>query len=141
MFLVPKKVSSKSRLFSRKLKLSNRKNLNVSFGDYVLSFSSASRLSNLQIGAIRSGLQRIFKKNASAWIKVLPHLAITKKPEEVRMGKGKGGIKYWVVGVKENTALLEIKTEVKISNALFTGLRSKISTKPKVSSKYFRWIS
>lgn len=65
MFLVPKKVSSKSRLFSRKLKLSNRKNLNVSFGDYVLSFSSASRLSNLQIGAIRSGLQRIFKKNAS----------------------------------------------------------------------------
>ena len=68
----------------------------VSFGEYALKATGRGRLTSRQIEAARRAMTRKVKRGGKIWIRVFPDKPITEKPLEVRMGKGKGNVEYWV---------------------------------------------
>lgn len=80
----------------------------VAFGEYGLVAESGGYVSNRQIEAARIAMTRYMKRGGKVWIKIFPHLAITKKPLEVRMGSGKGSPEEWVAVVKTGRVLFEV---------------------------------
>ncbi len=81
----------------------------VSFGEFGLKSISRGRLTARQIEAARRTITRHVKRGGKLWIRVFPDKPITKKPLEVRMGKGKGSVEYWVAQIKPGTMLYEIQ--------------------------------
>ncbi len=81
----------------------------VSFGDYGLKATTRGRLTARQIEAARRAITRHVKRGANIWIRVFPDKPITKKPLEVRQGKGKGNVEYWVALVQPGRMLYEIQ--------------------------------
>jgi large subunit ribosomal protein L16 len=81
----------------------------VSFGEYGLKATTRGRLTARQIEAARRAISRHVKRSGKMWIRVFPDKPITKKPLEVRMGKGKGSVEYWVAQIKPGTMLYEIQ--------------------------------
>ena len=71
----------------------------VSFGEYGLKATAHGRLTARQIEAARRTISRYVKRGGKMWIRVFPDKPITKKPIEVRMGSGKGGVEYWVAQI------------------------------------------
>jgi large subunit ribosomal protein L16 len=82
---------------------------NVSFGEYGLKSVSRGRMTARQIEAARRAISRHVKRGGKIWIRIFPDKPITKKPLEVRMGKGKGSVEYWVAQIKPGTMLFEIE--------------------------------
>jgi large subunit ribosomal protein L16 len=80
----------------------------VSFGDFALQASDRGVLTSRQIEAGRMAIQRHVKRAGKLWIRIFPDKPITKKPLEVRMGSGKGGVEYWGAVVKPGRVLFEI---------------------------------
>ncbi len=81
----------------------------VSFGEYGLKATSRGRLTSRQIEAARRAISRHVKRGGKIWIRVFPDKPITKKPLEVRMGKGKGSVEYWVAEIRPGAMLYEIQ--------------------------------
>jgi len=81
----------------------------VSFGEYALKATSRGRLTARQIEAARRTITRKVKRGGKLWIRVFPDKPVSKKPLEVRMGKGKGNVEYWVALVQPGTVLYEIE--------------------------------
>jgi large subunit ribosomal protein L16 len=79
----------------------------VSFGEYGLKATSRGRMTARQIEAARRAITRHVKRGGKIWIRVFPDKPITKKPLEVRMGKGKGSVEYWVAQIKPGSMLYE----------------------------------
>ncbi len=80
----------------------------VVFGEYGLVAETGAYVSNRQIEAARIAMTRYMRRGGKVWIKIFPHLAITKKPLEVRMGSGKGAPEGWVAVVKPGRVMFEI---------------------------------
>ena len=80
----------------------------LSFGTFGLKATERGQLTSRQIEAARRAMTRHVKRGAKIWIRVFPDKPITKKPLEVRMGKGKGGVERWVAVIKPGTMLFEI---------------------------------
>jgi large subunit ribosomal protein L16 len=80
----------------------------VSFGDYGLKSIDRGQLTARQIEAARRAMTRYIKRGGKIWIRVFPDKPITKKPLEVRQGKGKGNVEYWVAQVQPGRMLYEI---------------------------------
>lgn len=80
----------------------------VAFGDFGLKSLGRGRITARQIEAARRTITRHVKRSGKMWIRIFPDKPITKKPLEVRMGKGKGSVEYWVAQVKPGTMLYEI---------------------------------
>ncbi len=80
----------------------------VSFGDFALQALDHCMVTSRQIEASRMAIQRHVKRAGKLWIRVFPDKPITKKPLEVRMGSGKGGVEGWVAVVKPGRVLFEI---------------------------------
>ena len=85
-----------------------RRGSDVSFGDYGMMCTEPGRLTSRQIEAARMAITRHVKRAGKLWIRVFPDKPITKKPLEVRMGSGKGGVEGWVAVVKPGRVLFEI---------------------------------
>ena len=81
----------------------------VSFGAIGLQSTGRGRITARQIEAARRAMTRHIKRGGKIWIRVFPDKPITKKPLEVRMGKGKGSVEYWVAEVKPGTMLYEME--------------------------------
>jgi len=81
----------------------------VSFGEYGLKAISRGRLTARQLEAGRRAMTRHVKRGGKIWIRVFPDKPITKKPLEVRQGKGKGSVEYWVALVQPGRVLYEIE--------------------------------
>ena len=81
----------------------------VSFGEYALKAVGRGRLTARQIEAARRAMTRHVKRGGKIWIRVFPDKPITKKPTEVRMGKGKGAPEAWVAVVKPGRVLFEME--------------------------------
>lgn len=81
----------------------------VSFGEYGLKATSRGRLTSRQIEAARRSITRKVRRGGKLWIRVFPDKPISKKPLEVRMGKGKGNVEYWVALVQPGKMLYEIE--------------------------------
>ena len=80
----------------------------VSFGDIALKSTGRGRLTARQIEAARRAMTRHIKRGGKIWIRVFPDKPITKKPLEVRMGKGKGNVEYWVALIQPGRILYEM---------------------------------
>ncbi len=81
----------------------------VSFGEFGLKATGRGRLTARQIEAARRTITRKVKRGGKLWIRVFPDKPISKKPLEVRMGKGKGNVEYWVAQVQPGRMLYEIE--------------------------------
>ncbi|MEW6101334.1 MAG: 50S ribosomal protein L16 [Candidatus Omnitrophota bacterium] len=107
MVLMPKRVKY------RKLQKGSRRGIAVrgselSFGEFGLKSLENGWLKNVQIEAVRVILARQLHKGGKLWIRAFPDKSITKKPAEVRMGKGKGEIDHWVSVIKRGRVLFEL---------------------------------
>ncbi|MGD8572096.1 MAG: 50S ribosomal protein L16 [Gammaproteobacteria bacterium] len=81
----------------------------VSFGEYGLKATTRGRITARQIEAGRRAMTRYIKRGGKIWIRIFPDKPITKKPLEVRMGKGKGGVEYWVAQIQPGRMLFEME--------------------------------
>jgi len=81
----------------------------VSFGDYGLKAIGRGRITSRQIEAARRAMNRYIKRGGKIWIRIFPDKPITQKPLEVRQGKGKGNVEYWVALIKPGKVLYEIQ--------------------------------
>ena len=81
----------------------------VSFGEYGLKAIGRGRLTARQIESARRAMTRHVKRGGKVWIRVFPDKPITKKPLEVRQGKGKGSVEYWVALVQPGRVLYEME--------------------------------
>jgi large subunit ribosomal protein L16 len=107
MVMMPKRVKY------RKLQKGDRRGvatrgLNLAFGEYGLKTLENGWIKNTQIEAVRVTLARQLHKGGKLWIRIFTHRSITKKPAEVRMGKGKGDLDHWVCTVKRGLILFEL---------------------------------
>ena len=108
----------------------------VSFGEFGLMADTGAYVSNRQIEAARIAMTRYMKRGGQVWIRIFPHLAITKKPLEVRMGSGKGAPEGWVAVVKPGRVMFEIGgVSEEIAREAFRLASHKLSVKTKFVRK------
>lgn len=81
----------------------------VAFGDYGLQSQSNERITARQIEASRQAMTRHIKRGGKIWIRIFPQTPVTRKPQDVKMGSGKGNPEFWVAKVKSGTVLFEMK--------------------------------
>ncbi|MEM8497237.1 MAG: 50S ribosomal protein L16 [Pseudomonadota bacterium] len=81
----------------------------VSFGDFGLKATGRGRITARQIEAARRAMTRHIKRGGKIWIRVFPDKPITQKPLEVRQGKGKGNVEYWVAQIQPGKMLYEVE--------------------------------
>jgi large subunit ribosomal protein L16 len=81
----------------------------VSFGEYALKATGRGRITARQIEAARRAMTRHVKRGGKIWIRVFPDKPITQKPLEVRQGKGKGNVEYWVAQIQPGKVLYEME--------------------------------
>lgn len=81
----------------------------VSFGEYGLKATTRGRVTARQIEAARRAMTRHVKRGGKIWIRIFPDKPVTKKPLEVRQGKGKGNVEYWVAQVQPGRMLYEME--------------------------------
>ena len=106
--LAPKKVKYRKVQKGNMKGLSNRSNF-VAYGTYGLKALEPGRITSRQIEATRISISRRVRKIGRMWIRIFPDKPITKKPLEVRQGKGKGNVEYWVAQVKPGMVLYEME--------------------------------
>ncbi len=80
----------------------------LNFGSYGLKAVQPERVTARQIEAARRAMTRQMKRQGRVWVRIFPDLPVSKKPTEVRMGKGKGAVEYWAVRVKPGRVMFEI---------------------------------
>lgn len=105
--LQPKKVKYRKRQKGR-LKGNSLRGSVISFGSYGLKTVENAFLTARQIEACRIVISRAMKREGSMWIRIFPDRPVTKKPAEVRMGKGKGNPEYWAAAVRPGRMLFEV---------------------------------
>ncbi|MGL4185867.1 MAG: 50S ribosomal protein L16 [Thiotrichaceae bacterium] len=81
----------------------------VSFGEYGLKAIARGRLTARQIESARRAINRYVRRGGKIWIRIFPDKPISKKPLEVRQGKGKGNVEYWVAQIQPGKVLYEIE--------------------------------
>ena len=81
----------------------------VSFGEYGLKAIARGRLTARQIESARRAINRYVRRGCKIWIRIFPDKPISKKPLEVRQGKGKGNVEYWVAQIQPGKVLYEIE--------------------------------
>ena len=81
----------------------------VSFGEYGLKATARGRITARQIEAARRAMTRHIKRGGKIWIRIFPDKPITQKPLEVRQGKGKGNVEYWVAQIQPGRMLYEME--------------------------------
>ncbi|QJC33342.1 50S ribosomal protein L16 [Enterobacteriaceae endosymbiont of Donacia clavipes] len=82
--------------------------MNINFGTYGLKAINRGRITSKQIESARRAISHAIKRQGKIWIRIFPDKPITEKPLEVRMGKGKGNVEYWVALVQPGRMLYEI---------------------------------
>ena len=106
--LQPKRTKFRKQMKGRNRGLAHRGS-SVSFGQYALKATGRGRLTARQIEAARRAMTRHIKRGGKIWIRVFPDKPITTKPLEVRQGKGKGNVEYWVCQIQPGRILYEME--------------------------------
>jgi len=106
--LQPKRTKFRKQMKGRNRGLAQVGN-RVSFGEFGLKATTRGFITARQIEAARRAITRYVKRGGKLWIRVFPDKPMTKKPVEVRMGKGKGNVEYWVAPIQPGRVLYEIQ--------------------------------
>lgn len=105
--LSPKKVKWRKQQKGRMKGVANRGN-KITFGEHAIQAVECGYITNRQIEAARIAISRKTKRGGNIWVKIFPDKSLSKKPAEVRMGKGKGSHEQWVAVVRPGRVLFEI---------------------------------
>ena len=105
--LQPKKVKHR-KAHKGRIKGNAQRGATISFGSFALKAMEPKWITNRQIEAARQALTRHMKREGNVWIRIFPDKPITRKPLEVRMGKGKGNLEFWAAVVKPGRIMFEI---------------------------------
>lgn len=105
--LMPSKVKFR-KAFKGRIHGAAKGGSNVNFGEFGLKALEADRLTSRQIEAARRTISRHMKRVGKLWIRVFPDVPVSKKPLEVRQGKGKGGVEFWAARVHAGRILFEL---------------------------------
>jgi large subunit ribosomal protein L16 len=81
----------------------------IAFGDFALQSQENERITSRQIESARQAMTRYIKRGGKIWIRIFPHTPVTKKPQDVKMGGGKGNPEYFAAKVKAGTVMFEMK--------------------------------
>jgi len=106
--LQPKRTKFRKQHKGRNRGLAQRGS-DVSFGEFALKATDRGRMTSRQIEAARRTITRHVKRGGKLWIRVFPDVPVTKKPIEVRQGKGKGNVEYWIAQIQPGRVLYEIE--------------------------------
>ena len=111
----------------------------ISFGSFALKSLEIGRITNRQLESARIAMTRYMKREGKVWIRIFPDKPITKKPQEVRMGKGKGPLDHWVAVVKPGKIMFEIygvPTEIAVEALRLAAQKLPVMTKTVVRTDY-----
>ena len=124
--LQPKRTKFRKMMKGRNRGLAHRGS-KVSFGEFGLKAVGRGRLTARQIESARRAMTRHIKRGGKIWIRVFPDKPITTKPLEVRQGKGKGNVEYWVAQIQPGKMLYEIQgVSEELAREAFTLAAAKI---------------
>ena len=130
--LQPKRTKYRKQHKGRNRGLAQRGNA-VSFGEFGLKAMGRGRLTSRQIEAARRAMTRHVKRGGKIWIRVFPDKPITKKPLEVRQGKGKGNVEYWVALIQPGSVLYEMSG---VSEEIARGAFRRAAAKLPVATRF-----
>ncbi len=105
--LMPKRTKYR-KMHKGRIKGNAGRGASIAFGDFGIKALEPGRITSRQIEAARIAMTRKMKRTGKVWIRIFPDKPITKKPAEVRMGKGKGSPEYWVAVVRPGRILFEV---------------------------------
>ena len=106
--LLPKKMKHRKVRKGRNEGIATSGNY-IAFGDYALQSQQNNDIPSRQIESARQAMTRYIKRGGKIWIRIFPHLPRTRKPQDVKMGGGKGNPEFFVARVKPGTILFEMK--------------------------------
>ncbi len=109
----------------------------LNFGDYGLKALAPERITARQIEAARRTITRSMKRTGKLWIRIFPSLPVTKKPLEVRQGKGKGPVEFWAARVKPGTIMFELGG---VDEATAREAMTKAAAKLPIKTKFIKRI-
>ena len=105
--LQPKRTKFR-KMFKGRIKGQAKGGADLNFGSYGLKALEPERVTSRQIESARRAITRHMKRQGRIWIRIFPDVPVSKKPTEVRMGKGKGSVEYWAAKVKPGRIMFEI---------------------------------
>ncbi len=108
MVLLPKKTKYRKVRKGKNDGVATRGNY-IAFGDYGLQAQENERITGRQIEASRQAMTRYIQRGGKIWIRIFPQVPVTRKPQDVKMGSGKGNPEFFVAKVKAGTILFEMK--------------------------------
>ena len=106
--LLPKRQKHR-KVFKGKIRGAASKGNEISFGQYALQSQSHERITSRQIESARQAMTRYIKRGGKIWIRIFPHTPVTRKPQDVKMGSGKGNPEFFVAKVKPGTIMFEMQ--------------------------------
>ena len=106
--LLPKKMKHRKVRKGRNEGIATRGHY-IAFGDYGLQSQENNDITSRQIESARQAMTRYIKRGGKIWIRIFPHTPVTRKPQDVKMGSGKGNPEFFVAKVKTGTVLFEMK--------------------------------
>lgn len=133
--LAPKRVKHRKVHRGRMRGMAHRGN-RVNFGQYGIMAVTPGWINSRQIEAARVAMTRHVKRGGKVWIRIFPDKPVTKKPAEVRMGKGKGSPEFWVAVVKPGRVMFELGgVSEELAKAALTRAIHKLPIKAKIVSR------
>lgn len=114
--LIPNKTKYK-KAFKGRIRGNASNGFIICNGDYALKSVESFRINSRQIKAARSVVVKSLNKNGKVWVKVFPNIPVSKKPIDVRMGKGKGSVEEWVFKVKPGKIIFEVGGNITMDRA------------------------
>ena len=106
--LVPKRQKHR-KVFKGKIRGVASKGNQIAFGEFALQAQGHERITSRQIESARQAMTRYIKRGGKIWIRIFPHTPVTRKPQDVKMGSGKGNPEFYVAKVKPGTVLFEMQ--------------------------------
>lgn len=134
--LQPKRTKHR-KMQKGRMKGNAKKGTTIAFGSHALKALDSHWITDRQIEAARQALTRHMKREGSVWIRIFPDKPITRKPLEVRMGKGKGNLEFWAAVIKPGRILFEVDgVDDKTANDSLMLAAGKLPIKTKVIKRH-----
>ncbi len=106
--LVPKRQKHR-KVFKGKIRGAASSGHQIAFGSFALQSLDHERITSRQIESARQAMTRYLKRGGKIWIRIFPHTPVTRKPQDVKMGSGKGNPEFFVAKVKPGTVMFEMQ--------------------------------
>ena len=106
--LMPKRQKHR-KVFKGKIRGVATSGNSIAYGDYALQAQGHDRITSRQIESARQAMTRYVKRGGKIWIRIFPHTPVTRKPQDVKMGSGKGNPEFFVAKVRPGTVLFEMQ--------------------------------